>query len=354
MSVKKLQQHDVMTVERLREHLFGGPQVPFWNYDPAQITIGMEIEYFIAHVKGESFTLATKAEYLQVMEHLKHDAGYKDYNLHDQPGRVSRDTELGFIAIKPDFAWHILEISLPPRKKIEDLRTLLQTVFGEVDRALAKVGLERLDISCLPEVPEKMELVELDRLNQIANTFNQKVSGKPTIDPSFPAYITATHVHLNAANESNLAILPILFEFDKYIENKFVRAKTFAGSNYENVRTKLYNDTLGEDYLLHTNPDFIPYDLLSLVDAMNSSRKIFPSDNFFPVRNMSYIRPTRYGTYEFRSTCSFKSIETLLEIVQWRCAQLISASYETLVGEPDNAFVKSAVETLNRHQLCKI
>lgn len=325
MSVKKLQQHDVMTVERLREHLFGGPQVPFWNYDPAQITIGMEIEYFIAHVKGESFTLATKAEYLQVMDHLKHDAGYKDYNLYDQPGRVSRDTELGFIAIKPDFAWHILEISLPPRKKIEDLRTLLQTVFGEVDRALAKVGLERLDISCLPEVPEKMELVELDRLNMFSKSVNQRNNSNQLIEPFFPALIAATHVHLNASNERVFSYLPILFEIERSTIAIYNRATMFSGKIFSNVRDQFLLDTMGSSYKLKGLPERTPKDLHEYVFLMNSSNHAFPHDRFFPVRDVTYIRPSKYGTLEFRSSCSTISIEGLIEIALWRKVHLYAA-----------------------------
>lgn len=344
--IKISESRDVMTVERLREHLFGGPQVPFWNYDPAQITIGMEIEYFIAKVHGDSFTLATKAQYLSVIEYLKKDAGYKDMQLNDQPGRVSRDTELGFIAIKPDFAWHILEISLPPRKNLEDLKSLLENVFLEVDRALAKVGLQRLDLSCLPEVPEKMELVELDRLSDIKSTFNQKILGKPTIDPHFPAYIAATHIHVNAGNEHSIAILPKLFQIDSNIAPKFSRAQWFEGRHYDNVRTNFYADTLGDQYYLHTIPRNIPDSITSLVSLMNESKFLFPKDGFFPVRNMSYIRPSRYGTIEFRSSCSFKDLQKLIDIARWRCAQLIVASGDLVKSESADLFISKAVSEL--------
>ena len=316
----------MMNAERLRQHLFTGPRVPFWDYDPGKLTVGIEVEYFIAHVDRHSFRLATKNEYFQVITHLKNDFGYKDYQLVDQPGRVSLDTEHGFVAIKPDFAWHILEISLPPRSSLDSLRLLLTRVFSQVDRALAKVGLERLDISCLDHIPENIELVELDRLGQISKTFKPQSFDRPTQNPNFPAFIAATHVHLNASSEDMLAHMPKLYQIDHVISTMFTRTRSFCGRSYRNARTDMYRDTLGEDYLLHTYPKKIAEDLQTLADLMNQSPKLFPEDRFFPVRDMSYIRPTRYGTLEFRSCCSFKNLDVILDIVKWRCAQLIAGT----------------------------
>lgn len=315
-----------MTIEKLRQHLFTNKKVSFWNYDEAKLTIGVEVEYFIAQVLPTGFRLATRNEYMLVAEILMSHFGYIDRHLPDQPGRLSKDTELGFVTVKPDFAWHILEISLPPRKNTEEIRTLLTTVFNEIDEALAAVGLERLDLSCLPSTPKNMELVSLNRLGEIASTFRQRSTTKPTQDPAFPAYITATHVHLNASSEEMLKVLPALYNLDHLISKKFTRANFFQGKVYENARTKMYRDTLGDDYLLHTYPPIPAHDLQTMVSLMNRSPRLFPADPFFPVRDMSYIRPTRYGTLEFRSCCSFKSIETLLKIVECRIAQLLAAT----------------------------
>ncbi len=315
-----------MTVERLRKHLFGGPQVPFWDYDPAKLTVGVEVEYFIAKVHGDSFTLAKQAQYLAVIGHLVRDFGYQDRNLPDQPGRVSRDTERGFIAIKPDYAWHILEISFPPRRGTDELRPLLTRVLAEVDAALAREGLERLDLSCLPEPPAEMDLVRLDRLALIDKTFHQKVEGHPTIDPNFPAYLTATHIHLNAASEEAFRLFPALYDVEPLAMTLYCRAHRFAGRRLKNARTELYADTLGRDYPLHNIPHKIPAALSDLVDSMNTGRPLFPNDRFHPIRDMSYVRPSKYGTLEFRSACSYPSTDALLEIALWRKVQMVAAS----------------------------
>jgi hypothetical protein len=315
-----------MTVERLRNHLFGPANVPFWDYDPAKLTVGVEVEYFIAQSHGATYTLAKKEQYMAVIRNLIRDHGYKERCLVDQPGRVSRDTDVGFICIKPDYAWHILEISFPPRPGTRELRPLLTSVLAEVDAALAKEGMVRLDLSCLPEPPAEMDLVKLDRLVSADTSCNQKIEGQPTTDPNFPAYVAATHIHLNTSSEESIASFPAIYETEPLTMRLYTRARSFAGCLLENARTELYANTLGRDYPLHTIPRKIPRRIEDLVEAMNAGRKLYPNDPFFPVRDMSYVRPTKYGTVEFRSACSYSSPEILLEIALWRKIQMLAAS----------------------------
>lgn len=315
-----------MSIERLRRHLFENSKAKFWDYDPRHLSIGLEVEYFIAHDDPSGDRLANRSKYLEVMSHLIRCNGYRDRGLEDQPGRVSRDTKNGFIVIKPDFAWHILEVSLPPCKTLEEVSTLLGLVLDEVDAALARSGLKRLDLSCLSDPPPAVDLVQLDRLGQISETFRPRTMDRPTQDPSFPAYVAATHVHLNVSNEAMLATLPMLYRLDRALANRFTRVQNFRGQQYDNVRTALYRDTLGEDYLLHTYPARPASNLKELCDQMNRSPKLFPRDKFFPVRDMSYIRPTRYGTLEFRSSCSFHQVEKIVDIVKWRIAQVMTVT----------------------------
>jgi hypothetical protein len=317
---------DVMTVDRLRKHLFGGPQVPFWNYDPNQITVGVEIEYFIAHTYSDgSFKLATKNEYLAVMEHLKKNFGYKDRNLANQPGRVSKDTEQGFIAIKPDFAWHILEISLPPRKNLEALNEILDQTIFEVDCCLKNVNLARLNLSCLPDVPEGPELVDLDRLKGHIDSLKAHNSGSIYSVPIFPALIAATHVHLNVLNEQTYQLLPALYAQECSARTQFSRVQTFRGQKSNKHREKFYQTSLGSDYQLCDIPSPIPTSITDYCALFNNSAKIFPNDKFFGARDLTAIRPTRYGTLEFRSSCSFYETDKIMDIVRYRVKTFIEA-----------------------------
>lgn len=326
MSKSKDKTSNVMTVERLRNHWFGGPQVPFWNYDPKQLTFGIEVEYFIASVSGDSFKLASKSQYLAVISHLIKDFGYHDRKLPDQPGRVSKDTEKGFIAIKPDFAWHILEISLPPRHRMDELRKIMESVFAEVDEALKREGLERLDLSCLPDVPESMDLVDLDRLAAHVELLETHKLHTPHGVSLFPALITATHVHANIFREEDLKLLPALYASESKALTQFSRRNTFKGQTSSDNRSRFYTESLGSQYYLRTIPNNIPHNTAQYVELYNACLHLFPNDKFYPVRDMSYIRPTKYGTLEFRSSCSFKSVSDIMKILEFRRQQIISAS----------------------------
>ncbi len=338
-----------MNADLLRKHLFDGPQVPFWDYDPAKLSIGIEVEYFIGRVQSSGqFSLATKADFMQVIEILKNEFCYMDRDLTDQPGRVSKDTENGFISIKPDFAWHILEISFPPRKSTQGLRDILVKVFFELDCVLAKAGMKRLDLSALPSLPVTMELVELDRMQSFTESVEQKSEISPFFEPFFPALIVATHVHINSCNEDSICLLPTLFKQEKSSLLKFNRSTKYAGVEVNSVRDEFLRKTMGDNYLLKGLIDTPPGNIDEYVNLMNRSRPAFPNDTFFPVRDVSYIRPTRYGTFEFRSACSTKSVDLIIEMVQWRIMQLLVSTEMTKHGLVEDEAIKAAkAATLN-------
>jgi len=48
----------VVTPEMLRAYWFGWPQVPFWNYDPSKLQVGVGVEYFIAKRGASPLSLA--------------------------------------------------------------------------------------------------------------------------------------------------------------------------------------------------------------------------------------------------------------------------------------------------------
>ena len=321
---KKLM-HEPMTEERLLRHWFGGPQVPFWNQDPRQLTIGVELEYLIARGDDHNFVLANQKDYHAVMCHLIADEGYHSLAMPDQPGRIGKDTKTGFIAIKPDFAWHILEVSLPPRRSLSEVQSLVETVLAEIDRSLTKASLTRLTISALPQPPQHMELVELARMQGFTKSVRQKTGDNPFLDPMFPAYITATHVHLNAFDRSALQLWPQLYALETAVGEIYCRAHSFAGRSVESVRTEFLRHTMGDSYKLKGVPERIPQTLNDYLEALNTSDPAFPKDKFFPVRDVSYIRPSRYGTIEFRSACSSRLVRDVIEICAWRITQLVAA-----------------------------
>jgi hypothetical protein len=319
----------MMTEERLHAHWFSGPQAPFWNYDPRKITTGIEIEYFIARGDESNFILATRDDYLKVMQHLVNRSGYKDHKLHDQPGRISKDTQSGFIAVKPDFAWHILEVSLPPRSNVTEQAVMIENVLAEIDDALSQHELKRLTISCLPG-PQKVDLVGQERLSDFTRAVHQQSGDggarNPFCDPYFPAYTAATHVHLNAFNDAALNMWPALFAIEAGVGEIYCRGRSFDGISVESVRSEFLKHSMGPGYKLKGIPEKVPVSPAEYAAAMNGSNHAFPHDRFFPVRDVSYIRPSKYGTIEFRSACTTPTVDEIIEIACWRMTQLVAAN----------------------------
>ena len=88
-------------------------------------------------------------------------------------------------------------------------------------------------------------------------------------------------------------------------------------STVRSLRTLYYRDSFGHDYRLVGVPEGIPSSLEEYVEQYNASPKLFPNDPFFPVRDLSLIRPTQFGTLEFRSACSPLEIE-IVKVLPWK------------------------------------
>jgi hypothetical protein len=314
-----------MTPEILRSVWSKTPKVPFWNYDFKKMAFGLELEYFIGQKSKRGVKLATKSDFEAAIHYLNKHHNFIDHKIQDQPGRVSKDTRLGFITIKPDFAWHILEIALPPRFAISEVKSLLIECTTMIDCALKEAGLFRLNLNCLPSIPDSMEFVQLERLQSHLDILSKRKKGNENIIPEFPALITSTQVHLNIFNEEAFNLLPFLYQQELKLFKKFNKPQIFDGKTHEDIRDYFYRNALGEDYALCTIPKTIPKDIDQYCQMMNRSPKLFPNDPLFGVRDLSYIRPTKYGTLEFRSTPSFNNINTVIEIVKTRITQVKDA-----------------------------
>lgn len=313
------QQQTLMTVERLNQYYFNDQRVPFWNYDPDRLTFGVEVEYFIAHIGSDGgFKLANKDDFTNVIKTLESNFSYSSHRFASSPGRISKDTESGFIAIKPDFTWHILEVVLPPRHLITAIKELLTKTLAEVDMALATHGLRRLDRSCLPQVPDEACLVQLDRLSGHLNLISQHKSKSIYKQPLFPAIIAATHVHANILCPEIFEKLPEFYAYEPMARSRFNRMQDFCGVLATDHRSHFYRESLGSDYKLRDIPESIPASIEDYCAMYNESPQMFPNDPFFPVRDLSCVRPTKYGTVEFRSACSFLEVEKIIEIVEFR------------------------------------
>ena len=299
-----------LTPERLREHWFSRPAYPHWQYRLENLLFGLEVEYHVAQ-KGNHRRLFKKADFEAFVRLLK-QYGYAKYESVAHHWRVSKDTELGYIVIKPDFAFHVLEIALPPRSDLAVMTNLLNEVLQEVDSCIDDLGFERLSESFLHLNPSELELVETARLEGYLECLQDQARKNEFSERHFPAFMAATHVHLNVSAEEDLRLLPILYELEWLALTLFDR--THHPPDVRSLRTLYYRNAFGNDYRLVGVPERIPFSLSEYIQQFNASPRLFPYDPFFPVRDCSLIRPTMYGTLEFRSACSPLKIETAGDI----------------------------------------
>ena len=201
---------------------------------------------------------------------------------------------------------------------------LLKNVLQEVDSCLDELGFERLRDSFLSLTPSDMELVEMSRLEGYLDCLQEQSSTNEFFERHFPAFMVATHVHLNVSAEEDLRLVPVLYELEWLALNLFDRTH-HRTNTVRSLRTLYYRDAFGHDYRLVGVPAQIPASLEEYVGQFNDSPQLFPNDPFFPVRDCSLIRPTQYGTLEFRSACTPLEVETVSVIAAFRAVQWLYA-----------------------------
>ena len=307
-----------LTVERLRNHLFSRSAYPHWRYQWDELLFGVEVEYFVTQ-KGNPSHLFKKSDFEWFLHRMER-FGYSCKNPANNLWYFVKETQVGYVVVKPDFVFHELEIALPPRSDLVVLTNLLKNVLQEVDSCLDELGFERLRDSFLDLKLSEMELVKIPRYEGYLNCSRER-SGKNEFSQwYFPAFLAATHVHLNVSSEEDLRLMPVLYELEWLALALFDRTR-HRTNTVRSLRTLYYRDSFGHDYRLVGVPERIPASLDEYVEQYNASPTLYPNDPFFPVRDYSSIRPTRFGTLEFRSACSPLEIETVRIIVAFRAVQ---------------------------------
>jgi len=311
-----------LTVDRLHSHLFSQSKYPSWNGDIEKLIFGVESEYLVLR-QGTQDEYLDGIRFLQLLDQLKTKHSYKQRSSEDI-WRISKDTEWGFVTIKPDFGFHILEISYPPRGCPRELRVLIKRTLTEVDEALDQIDFERAPYGVVRNPEFAFECVQIDRLKNFIEQFSPRTQNSSKYYfPHFPAMIAATQVHLNISHEGVFRDLTAMYELEWKIVDEFSTSTQFNNEILGCARTLLYEETLSSDYRLKNIPNPIPTDIESYVELFNSSRTLFKHDTFFPVRDMTAIRPRPFGSIEFRSTCTQGDVDRILGICAYRAAQVM-------------------------------
>jgi hypothetical protein len=310
--------------------LFAKPKYPHYGGDLNNLIFGIETEYIVRH-KLDRERYLSRMEFETVCNTLKSKYGYKSRSV-DDIARLSIDTELGFVCIKPDFAYNILEISYPPRRAPDELRDLIEKITDQIDTSLSEIGFTRAESSVVPRTPFNFDLVEFER-HSLWLTFFTKRNEKssPFFFPEYPAMTAATQVHLNILDETFFARLPLMYELEWFAVSRFSKSRIFNEQKNTCSRVLLVDTTLGKDYPLRTVPSKVPNSIEQYLDLLLQTPKYFPKDPFYPSKDYTFIRPRPFGSVEFRSTCSQSSVEDQLKICAFRALQVAYASVQNKI-----------------------
>lgn len=311
-----------MTEAKVLEALFRTPAHPHWGGDPAHLSVGLELEYVI-HRKGNPDALMRKEGFTAFLREME------AYGYGPHPGapeshyRMSKDTPPGFVVIKPDFAFHILEIALPVRSCPGELRALIDGLLIEVDSALEYLGYERFTRGvCEGAAYCDFDLVNLKGHAELVAALKSNTAHE-VWDSCFPAYISSTQVHLNVLEPLTFTQLARWYELEWIFSLSFSDAMAWRGRLLNDARPLFYNNTFGEGFPLAGVPAEIPTSAAHYAEMVNQTLGVFPQNADFPVREYSSIRPRMFGSVEFRSASTQENTDRILELVAFRILQCL-------------------------------
>lgn len=336
---------------------FSGPKkYPAWTRTIESMLFGVELE-FIIHHQDRPDRLLRRNDVNRLVHALRSAGGFDSSLTPKNPlyYTLGLETRQGYIAVKPDFAFHILEVSLPPRSDLRESADLIHSTLESIDRSLASVGLQRSEQSVVQDPNIPFDLVPNPRLAGYLEQFPLRADQSSSFYfPHYPALIAAAQIHVNVPVQDLIPLLPALYQLEWLAIHLFSQSRQFDSREVGCARVLMYEDSLGPDYKIKTIPSKIPETIEEYVRLFNNSPGYFREDPFFPVRDLTFIRPRPYGTTEFRSTCSQGSVDKVLELQAFRALQV---QYGLLYGKEERSRLhlkgNEALNSLLRHSIAR-
>lgn len=317
-----------------REHwekvLQGRSKFPHWNMDFDNLLIGLEIEVILLNQADEPIS---ESDYKNILDHLAF-AGYLPRTREGEIQGCSKELAEGYISLKPDFSYNLFEISLPPFKDAKKLCRILSETLDDLKNAARKADCKIHPYSYFENNSNSpINLVKDEGLlSHVALLKTNKV------DPYFPSSIGSIHVHLNIFNNFDLSFLPLMYDLEILSPNLFCN----CGEQGICKRGMSYERNLGGDYYLKTIPQKLHSDFQGYFDNFYNSAPLFPGEHPLPSKDLSFIRPTKYQTLEFRSACTSLKKEDHKRIINFRKIQLLYAlEFKNLRPIQNSEYLKS-------------
>jgi hypothetical protein len=285
-------------------------------------TFGVETEHFIQ--RGETPASGEDlADFFHALPQDKFDVAKAGGDT--SPLFAAARSALGPCEIKPDYCSHILELAFPPLSSLCLFRELWEEYWGIVISTLARVGLHVRQGSVLPEVSNDIDFCHPRHAPERLEQFNQRtfVSRGPLSSRYCFAVMASTQVHLNLLDETFYSTLPFYYSMEYLYPLLFSNGREFQGQNAYCVRPLVLRDSLPHEYQAVNVPPVIPRSIQEYGAMLQTGKGLY--------RDYSSVTPSRYGTVEFRSACSWDQVDRIMEIIALRIAVAAAASQQNAI-----------------------
>ncbi len=312
----------------------------------SQLTIGVEHEFFLLRSNGEP---ADHNESQDFLHQISKTNGWKIYQFQEDPsvgrfiGRVSKESEYGFCALKYDHHPHLLEIAFQYTDNLYKLNDEIKRTFANLNITAENLGLKISKNAFLDGTAPESTIEEFVNLRgyrkKILERSNQQL--KPSLY-NYAASIAATQIHIGGTcwweNEKIVGDLyslePEALYFSYLEANSLIPFKEFMDRRWKGYKTVFKGyplvgypninnwsfDSWTES--LVNSPLFGPYKSAWAGDSWNGvtikPSLADPSWLLKSARDLSIIRPKIFGTLEFRADPSMQDAQSLMKLAALR------------------------------------
>ena len=226
-------------------------------------------------------------------------------------------TIFGNLEIKNDYCTHILEFAFPPVIQPSDFIALFADIENQTQHLFDVLGLIVVPGGAI-EIPSKFHMCPShdDDGQRTKQVLSRVLPPKPLANIHFNAAIAATQIHLDLFDEKIYGCLPTLYDLEYIVPLCFSESTNLFGCAAHCIRPLVYFDNFEDAYLANAVPLTVP-------NSKTEYEKLLRGTKDF-IRDYSFIAPTSYRTIEFRTGCSQKDVNHILEMVAFRVAALMA------------------------------
>lgn len=275
---------------------------------------GVEHEFFVLAKDNSPPELSQMHDYFVRIAEANH--GKTSYR-HNIASSVLIPTTFGNLEIKNDYCTHILEFAFPPVIQPSDFITLFADIENQTRHLFDVLGLTVVPGGVI-EIPREFHICPShdDSGQRTKQVLSRALPHKPLANLNFNAAIAATQIHLDLFDEKIYGCLPILYDLEYIIPLCFSESTNLFGCAAHCIRPLVYFDNFEDAYLANAVPISIPHSKAEYERLLGKTKGF--------IRDYSFIAPTAYRTIEFRTGCSQKDVNHILEMVAFRVVALMA------------------------------